>query len=99
MTHLDQSVTAQTPSTEPRLSFSAVEMVSPDGTHTLTDVSFDVHPGEFVTVVGPSGCGKSTLLRIASGLETETGGTCNDDGRRHIGYEHGQDVLYSQRYS
>jgi NitT/TauT family transport system ATP-binding protein len=85
MTHLDQSVTAQTPSTEPRLSFSDVEMVFPDGTHTLTDVSFDVHPGEFVTVVGPSGCGKSTLLRIASGLETETGGTVEVD-RSNIGF-------------
>ena len=31
-------------------------------------MSFDIQPGEFVTVVGPSGCGKSTLLKIASGL-------------------------------
>ena len=46
----------------------------PDGTVALTNVSFEVCPREFVTVVGPSGCGKSTLLRIASGLtETSTG--------------------------
>ncbi|MEI7753404.1 MAG: ATP-binding cassette domain-containing protein, partial [Actinomycetota bacterium] len=47
----------------PALSFSGVSMVFPDGTHALGETSFDVRPGEFVTVVGPSGCGKSTLLR------------------------------------
>jgi NitT/TauT family transport system ATP-binding protein len=35
--------------------------------------------------VGPSGCGKSTLLRIASGLETQTQGSCAVD-RDSIGY-------------
>ena len=49
-------------------------MVFPDGTHALRETTFDVRPGEFVTVVGPSGCGKSTLLRIASGLTRATGG-------------------------
>jgi NitT/TauT family transport system ATP-binding protein len=60
-------------------------MVFPDGTHAVDNVSFDVHPGEFVTVVGPSGCGKSTLLRIASGLEDNTGGTVAVD-KSSIGY-------------
>ncbi len=60
-------------------------MTFPDGTKALGGVSFDVNPGEFVTVVGPSGCGKSTLLRIASNLETETEGKCEVD-RNSIGY-------------
>ncbi len=60
-------------------------MTFPDGTHAVDDVSFDVQPGEFVTVVGPSGCGKSTLLRIASGLEENTGGSVTID-RSSIGY-------------
>jgi len=35
----------------------------------LKDVSFDVHPGGFVTIVGPSGNGKSTLLNMITGID------------------------------
>ena len=69
----------------PALRFKNLNMVFPDGTHAVDNVSFDVRPGEFVTVVGPSGCGKSTLLRIASGLQQHTSGTCDVD-RSSIGY-------------
>lgn len=69
----------------PALSFESVSMRFPDGTQALEDVSLSITPGEFVTVVGPSGCGKSTLLRIASNLESSTGGTCRVD-RDSIGY-------------
>jgi len=67
------------------LTFNNVGMTFPDGTRALGGVSFEINPGEFVTVVGPSGCGKSTLLRIASNLETETEGKCEVD-RDSIGY-------------
>ena len=72
-------------SASPALSFRNVSMVFPDVTHAVDNVSFDVQPGEFVTVVGPSGCGKSTLLRIASGLEQNTGGSVVLD-KSSIGY-------------
>ncbi|MEO8265900.1 MAG: ABC transporter ATP-binding protein [Ilumatobacteraceae bacterium] len=69
----------------PALSFRDVSMVFPDGTHALRETTFDVRPGEFVTVVGPSGCGKSTLLRIASGLTKATKGSV-DVNRSSLGY-------------
>jgi NitT/TauT family transport system ATP-binding protein len=73
------------PAEAPLLSFANVSMTFPDGTHAVDNVTFDVRPGEFVTVVGPSGCGKSTLLRIASGLTPNTAGSCGVD-RDSIGY-------------
>jgi NitT/TauT family transport system ATP-binding protein len=69
----------------PALSFDGVSMVFPDGTHALSETTFDIRAGEFVAVVGPSGCGKSTLLRIASGLNPATSGTVDVD-RSSLGY-------------
>jgi NitT/TauT family transport system ATP-binding protein len=51
----------------------------------LTDISFDVRAGEFVTVVGPSGCGKSTLLKIASDLIPHSSGDVRVD-KDSLGY-------------
>lgn len=41
-----------------------------DDFHVLKDISFDIHDGEFFTLLGPSGCGKTTLLRCIAGLES-----------------------------
>jgi NitT/TauT family transport system ATP-binding protein len=40
----------------------------------LTEVSLNIRPGEFVSVVGPSGCGKSTLMLMTAGLLGPTTG-------------------------
>ena len=37
-------------------------------TLALNNLNFDVHQGEFVSIVGPSGCGKTTILSILAGL-------------------------------
>jgi putative ABC transport system ATP-binding protein len=46
----------------------------------LTNVSFTVQPGEFVSIVGPSGSGKSTLFYILGGLTRATSGSVLIDG-------------------
>jgi iron(III) transport system ATP-binding protein len=48
----------------------------------ITDVSFDVSPGESVVVVGPSASGKTTLLRLIAGLERPESGEIWLDGRK-----------------
>ncbi len=46
----------------------------------VADVSFEVKPGEFVTLLGPSGCGKTTLLRIIAGFLRPSEGTVRIGG-------------------
>ena len=46
----------------------------------LEDVTFDVDPGQFVSLVGRSGCGKSTLLNVAGAMDFPTSGAVELDG-------------------
>src|SRR4030095_6630517 len=63
----------------PALAFDRVTCAFADrgGTQryvAVADTTFDVAPGEFVSVVGPTGCGKSTLLNVAAGLLAPSSG-------------------------
>src|SRR6266566_2817809 len=51
-----------------------------DGVAALTDVAFDVLPGEVHALLGENGAGKSTLMNIASGATTPDAGTIVVDG-------------------
>jgi oligopeptide transport system ATP-binding protein len=46
----------------------------------VSDVTFDVHPGETVGLVGESGSGKSTVARSVIGLVKPDAGTIDFDG-------------------
>lgn len=72
-------------------------------TPALSNVSFNVNNGEFISIVGPSGCGKSTLLSLISGLLTAEDGYIKFNGidisnnRSGIGYMLQKDHLFEWR--
>ncbi|HPX70998.1 MAG TPA: ATP-binding cassette domain-containing protein, partial [Bacillota bacterium] len=62
------------------LEFQNVSKLYNNTTKALTDISFSVDEGEFVSIIGPSGSGKSTILRCVNRLVDATKGTIIFDG-------------------
>ena len=59
------------------INFQSVSKIYRINGHTSTaleDISFDIVPGEFVSLVGRSGAGKSTVIRLLIGEEKPTKG-------------------------
>src|SRR5699024_8796127 len=69
-------------------------------TKALSNVSFSLNEGEFISLLGPSGCGKSTILSIVAGIMKHTSGDVllNDkpisDNELEIVYMLQQDYLF-----
>jgi NitT/TauT family transport system ATP-binding protein len=62
--------------------------------NALNGVSFDIAAGEFVALTGRSGCGKTTSLRIVLGLEEQTSGTVEIDGREIFGCGYDRGMVF-----
>lgn len=59
----------------PILQVNKVEKFYNEETKVLRDISFEVFPGEFISIIGPSGAGKSTLLRCINRMVDFNQGT------------------------
>jgi ABC-type nitrate/sulfonate/bicarbonate transport system ATPase subunit len=58
--------------------------VTRGGNQILTDLNFEIAPGELVALVGSSGAGKSTLLQALAGLIQPTSGQIEIQGAGKI---------------
>lgn len=63
-------------------------------THAVSDVSFNVYKGEFISIVGTSGCGKSTILNIIAGLDKDYSGLVKFKGNITTSYMLQDDTLF-----
>ena len=80
------------------LEVTGLRVAAPDTRQLiLSNLNFEVHPGEMLAVIGPSASGKSTLARTLVGLWPPFGGSVKLDGARldqwsqedlgqHLGY-------------
>jgi spermidine/putrescine transport system ATP-binding protein len=51
----------------------------------VDDLSLQIQPGEFLSLLGPSGCGKTTTLRMIAGFEQADAGDILVSGRSVLG--------------
>ncbi len=51
------------------------------GVQALTEVAFEVRPGELFSIIGPNGAGKTSMLNCISGRYTPTSGSVRFKGR------------------
>ncbi len=75
-----------------------VSLRSRDGSvnQITKDVSLDLMPHEFVSIVGPSGSGKTTLLRSAAGLRPPSGGQVLFEGTPVTDVPKGLSIVFQE---
>jgi branched-chain amino acid transport system ATP-binding protein len=52
-----------------------------DGLKAVSDLSFDVSPGDIFGIIGPNGAGKTTAVNLVSGVIKPTSGAVRFDGK------------------
>ena len=62
----------------------------------LKDISLEVAENEFVVILGPGQCGKTTLVNIMAGLDHETAGSVNVNGKKVDGPAPERGVVYQK---
>ena len=63
------------------IALESVTKAFPGGVKAVDDVELEIGDGEFMVLVGPSGCAKTTLLRAIAGLDIQTAGRIEQNGR------------------
>jgi len=85
------------------LAFDSVSFTYQSGNSILDNLSFNILPGEFISIIGVSGSGKSTIFRLVTGLEEPSTGTISLEGNPKslrlgkVGYMPQQDLLLPWR--
>ena len=62
----------------------------------LKNLSFDLQPGELLTILGPSGCGKTTLLNILAGFLASSSGEVNFNGKLVLSPDPERGMVFQQ---
>jgi ABC-type branched-subunit amino acid transport system ATPase component len=57
------------------------------GLQVIRDFSFEVNPGEIVSIIGPNGAGKTTVFNLITGIYAPDSGDIRFDGRSIVGLE------------
>ena len=81
----DSTTAATTDTTAPVLLAVRGLSLSFGGLKALSDVSFDVYPGEILGIIGPNGAGKTTLFNALNGFVTPHTGSVKLQGQELVG--------------
>lgn len=77
-----------------------IKIVYASGVVAVDGISFDIHEGEFVSLIGPSGCGKSTIANALAQFLDASIATINGKielNAENIGYVFQRDTLLPWR--
>jgi ABC-type nitrate/sulfonate/bicarbonate transport system ATPase subunit len=65
-------------------------------TTAVSEVTLNIAPGEFVSLVGPSGCGKTTLLSMIAGFQAPSAGQVSVAGATVSGASPDRGMVFQQ---